>query len=80
MAVMSEESVILVDEMMLPNMRVPWQAVDLDVSLMATLAAMERSERQWVELFQEVGLRIERRFTYEEETGHSVMVVVPNDR
>lgn len=47
---------------------------------MSALAAMERSERQWRDLFEEAGLRIKEVWRYERETGDSIMVIMPMER
>jgi len=79
-AALSPDSAILVDEMVLPNTGAHKQAAHLDIALMSTLAAMERSERQWHTLFDAAGLQIKEIYTYESATRDSVMVVVPKDR
>ncbi len=45
--VMKEDSVILIDDMVLPNQGVYWRATQLDLAMMAGSAAMERVEKQW---------------------------------
>jgi hypothetical protein len=44
--------------------------------MMPALASMERSERQWEELFEKAGLRV---LGYVEEAGDSAMMVAPKD-
>lgn len=68
------------DELVLPDTGAHWQAAHMDLALMATLAAMERTERQWHALFDTAGLKIERLYAYEDSTRMSIMVVVPKDR
>ncbi|KAL9099171.1 MAG: hypothetical protein Q9187_009536, partial [Circinaria calcarea] len=46
MAAMDKDSVILIDDMILPNEKAPWRATQLDLLVMSALAAMERSEKQ----------------------------------
>lgn len=52
-----------------------WQQVQLDIAMMAGLAAMERSEREWHELLEEAGLVIRGVWRYGGELGDAVMVV-----
>jgi hypothetical protein len=47
--------------------------------MMSALASMERSERQWEELFEKAGLRVLGVWRYVEETGDSAMMVAPKD-
>lgn len=80
MAALSEDSVILVDDRLLPNTGAHRQAVHMDIVMMSALAAMERSERQWHTLFDSAGLKIKEVYTYELVTGDSIIVVVPKNR
>ena len=58
MAAMSKDSVILIDDMVLPNSNVHWQATQLDLTLMASLASVERTKAHWQGLMDRAGLRI----------------------
>ena len=51
-------------------------AAQLDITMMAALAATERTERQWRELIDSVGLRIEKIWTKVEEE-ESIIELVP---
>lgn len=53
--VMDNESVLLVDEMVLPNRVVESQRVQLDI-LMMTFTGVERTTRQWESLIDVAGL------------------------
>lgn len=44
--------------------------------MMASLAGMERSEKQWADLLDVAGLRIRNTYTYNPDLGDSVMVAV----
>jgi demethylsterigmatocystin 6-O-methyltransferase len=44
-AAMGPESVILIDEMVVPNERASWRAMQIDITMMACLASRERSGR-----------------------------------
>lgn len=54
---MSPESRIIIVDIILPNRGVPQYPAALDVNMMVT-AGMERTERQWYELLESVGLKI----------------------
>lgn len=72
---MAEESMILVDEMVLPDTGASWKQAQKDIQMMAGLAAMERSESQWKDLVRKAGLRNEDVFTYDVEMGDSIIVL-----
>lgn len=74
---MTSESVILIDEMVLPNTRANWRATQLDIAMLTCLAARERTSKQWHELVEMAGLRIEKIYQYTEEIQDSILVVVP---
>ncbi len=77
MAVMNKDSVILIDDMVLPNTGAHWQATQLDLALMTTLAAMERTERDWYSLLDKAGLKVNKVYQYTDQLNDSVIEVVP---
>ena len=76
MRAMDSESLILIDEMVLPETGVHWHAAQHDLTMMSCLAAMERTQKQWHELLGKAGLRIQKIAPYTEETRESVIVAV----
>jgi demethylsterigmatocystin 6-O-methyltransferase len=52
------ESRILIDDMVLPNEKVHWQAASIDLVMMAALASKERTDEQWRALVEAAGLQI----------------------
>ncbi|KAI9822944.1 MAG: hypothetical protein M1826_000326 [Phylliscum demangeonii] len=74
---MEKRSVILIDEMVMPNRGQHWKATQVDVTMMATLAAVERSEKQWYTLMDLAGLKIEKIYQYTDEVQDSIIVAVP---
>jgi demethylsterigmatocystin 6-O-methyltransferase len=72
----SPASIILIDEIVLANGSAHWQAVQLDITMMASLGAMERSHAQWVSLLDAAGLIVENIFSYTEEAAESLIVAV----
>lgn len=73
---MSDQSVILIDEIVLPEVGLGVQAAQLDISMMASLAGRERSRADWREIVEAAELRIDDVLTYEEDLGESVIVAV----
>ncbi|GAT29126.1 O-methyltransferase [Aspergillus luchuensis] len=72
---MGPDSRILVDEMLLPDVNASWQATLADISLMISLGGKERTKKQWTELAERVGLRIEEIHTYDLESKTSIIVL-----
>ena len=72
---MGPESVILLDEMVLPDTKVHWQSTQIDLTMMAALASRERTRTQWVELLGSVGLEIVAIHTYTPSIYESIMIV-----
>ncbi|KAL8904742.1 MAG: hypothetical protein Q9207_003073 [Kuettlingeria erythrocarpa] len=74
---MSKDSKILIDEMIAPSYRAHWRATQLDMTMMSSLAALERRETDWQSLLKAAGLRIVDIHTYTEELQDSIIVAVP---
>lgn len=74
-AAMKPESVLLVDELVLPEENVNYMAASIDMTILAAFASMERTEAQWKTLFEEVGLKMVRTYRYSPLTYESVMDV-----
>jgi hypothetical protein len=74
---MDSGSLILIDEMVLSNKGVPWQATQIDLTMMSALAAQERTIEQWYALLDRAGLKIVEIQTYEPALQDSIIVAVP---
>jgi demethylsterigmatocystin 6-O-methyltransferase len=74
---MSSESLILIDEVVLPETNVPWQVAFMDLSMMACLGGLERSKEDWESLLDRAGLRVVNLHTYDDERFHSIVATVP---
>lgn len=77
MKAMGKDSLILIDEIILPNQGTHWHATSSDINMMATVAGMERTERQWVALLGSAGLRVQQIWPYTEKLRESIIVAVP---
>ena len=73
-------SIILVDEMMLPDSNAPWQATQLDITMMSALAAIERTRKEWFELLESAGLKVVEMYTYTKSLQDTVIALVPEPR
>ena len=56
-------SKLLINENVVPNTGAHWQATSLDLIMMVDLAAKERTEQQWHQIIEPVGLRITKIWT-----------------
>ncbi|KAL8996039.1 MAG: hypothetical protein Q9169_004351 [Polycauliona sp. 2 TL-2023] len=72
---MNQESVLLIDEMVLSERGSSWRATQADLTMAVALSAMERSEDQWRTLFDEVGLSLRKVLKYREEPEDSIMIL-----
>lgn len=76
-AAMGPDSVMLVDDMVIPDRGAHWHATQVDMSMMVSLASMERTREQWYALMEQAGLKINRIYTYTECLGESILECVP---
>ncbi|KAI1178298.1 S-adenosyl-L-methionine-dependent methyltransferase [Nemania sp. FL0916] len=70
------ESQILIDEMVLPNSGVPWEASTIDLTIMASLGARERTVAEWHALLDAAGLKVLRIDTYMARRQDSIIQAV----
>lgn len=73
---LTEDSVILIDEMYLPEKGVHWQATNLDMQMMLYLCSVERTEPHWVELIGKAGLKIQQTYQYTKSLSDTVIAFV----
>jgi demethylsterigmatocystin 6-O-methyltransferase len=74
-AAMDEHSVIFIDELILSNYKSYYQAAEMDLNMMLTLAGAERTDKQWRALIDAAGLQIKEIFTYDRDVRASIIVV-----
>ena len=72
---MGPESIILLDEMVLPDTNVHWQSTQIDLTMMAALASRGRTRTQWAEFLGSVGLEIVATRTYTAFVYKCIMTV-----
>lgn len=77
MMAMGKDSRIIIDEMVLPESNVSWQATQLDLAMFCRHAAMERTQAQWQTLLDSVGLRIVKTYVYRPDVHETVLVAEP---
>jgi demethylsterigmatocystin 6-O-methyltransferase len=71
------DSRVLIDDMVLPNENVHWQAAQLDLAMMSSLASKERTDEQWHALIDAAGLQILKIVPYTAILNDSIIVAVP---
>ena len=69
-------SKILLNELVIPDIGCGIIAAQVDITMMACVAAEERSERQWQDLLGSVGLKIEKIWTDVPEAESIIEVVL----
>ncbi|KAI0421901.1 S-adenosyl-L-methionine-dependent methyltransferase [Xylaria grammica] len=72
---MGPESILLLDEMILPDTNANVDAVSMDLSMLSAFAGMERTERQWRLTIEDVGLSLIKIYAYNSVSHESVMDV-----
>lgn len=77
---MSSVSVIIIDEMILPDKNAHWRATQMDITMMASLAGLERTVRQWEALLRDAGLDLIEQKVYTEGIMDSIIVAKPEVR
>jgi demethylsterigmatocystin 6-O-methyltransferase len=76
-AALGPDSVILIDDIVIPNTGAPLQATQLDLVMMISLASLERTKQQWENLTERAGLKIKKIYTYATNIPYSVIECVP---
>lgn len=76
-AAMAPDSVVIVDEVIMPQVRASWKQCSMDLAMMTMLAAMERTKEHFAQLFKEAGLQLRDVWTYDYDYGDSFIVGVP---
>ncbi|KAI3394966.1 hypothetical protein diail_2024 [Diaporthe ilicicola] len=74
---MGPHSFIIIDDIIIPDTGAHPRTTEMDYIMMTTLAAMERTRKQWDDLLSAAGLEVINRVTYLDDTAESIQVVVP---
>lgn len=75
--VMNKDSRLLIDDIVLPNEGVHWQAAQMDLIMMASMGSKKRTQDQWQALLDASGFKILDVYTYSWPLQDSVIVAVP---
>lgn len=74
---MAGDSVVIIDDVVMPNVGATWKQASMDIAMMTMLAAMERTQEHFAQLLKEAGLKLREVIKYDEEYGDSLIVAVP---
>ena len=72
--VMSEDSSLILDEVVMPQLGLGWKQACMDLAMMTMLAAKERTEDEFERLLNGAGLTIKEIRTYDEDYGDSLII------
>lgn len=61
---MTDESTLLLDEIVVPDRDASWYITQTDLAMMVQFSATERTESQWKQLLAEAGLKVKGITTY----------------
>lgn len=67
----------MIDEVVLPDVNVPWQSAYLDITMMASFGAVERTKTEWESLIDQAGLKIVEIHQYDAHKMQAVIIAVP---
>lgn len=70
---MTKDSVILINDMILPDYKVPAFAAALDLVMLGACGSRERTMREWEDLVSGVGLVLEECIMYDPEQCHGII-------
>ncbi|KAK5165055.1 uncharacterized protein LTR77_009152 [Saxophila tyrrhenica] len=74
---MASDSVVIVDDVIMPQVGAGWKQSSMDLAMMTMLAAMERTKDHFSQLLNESGLQLRDVWTYDSDYGDSFIVAVP---
>jgi demethylsterigmatocystin 6-O-methyltransferase len=74
--VMTADSVLIIDELVIPNKGAHGHATQFDMTMMSSLSSIERTDKQWDALLKSAGFNILEKKAYA-PTGESIIAVKP---
>lgn len=72
---MATDSILLLDEWVLPESGVNSYATSMDLTMMAAFAGAERTEAQWRSILEESGLTLVEAYVYNPVSYETVMKI-----
>lgn len=77
MCLVTQDSMLLLDEMVLSERGAPTRAAQLDLAMLCCLAAAERTAAEWEALLSDAGFQIKKIWKYAEECEYCIIAAVP---
>ena len=74
---MGPESLIVIEELVLPETNMPWQVAMMDILMNASLGGVERTREDWEKLMHRAGLSIVKVHIYDDVKYNGVITAVP---
>lgn len=71
---MAVDSVLILDEVVMPQVGVSWKQASMDLAMMTMLAAKERTKAEFNALLASANLQIREIRTYDEDYGDSLII------
>lgn len=71
---MDEDSLILIDELVLPDRGAHRYETQLDLTMLAMLNAEARTETHWKQLLSEIGLEVKNIVYYEDDAREAIII------
>ena len=76
-AAMGPHSIVIIDDIVVQTGKSNWKQVNHDITMLAALSAMERTEEQWRALLGAANLKLKKIVGYDHESGDSIIVGIP---
>ena len=73
---MGPKYLLLIDEIVMPNTGADFMRVHMDIVMISSLAALERTQAQWKTLLKRVGLRCRKVYRYNPGTSDAMLEAV----
>ncbi|KAI1371719.1 S-adenosyl-L-methionine-dependent methyltransferase [Hypoxylon crocopeplum] len=74
---LTEQSVIMIDETVLPEQGARPRGAQHDIEVLMSVGAKERTKPEWEQLFNEAGLNLREVLTYDEEYDECLIIAGP---
>ena len=71
---MAKDSVVIIDDVVMPKIGATWKQASMDLAMMTMLAAVERTKDDFARLLASAGLELRDVWTYDDDYGESSYV------
>lgn len=71
---MATDSVVIIDDVVMPGVGATWKQASMDLAMMTMLAAVERTESDFTRLLANAGLRIRDIWVYDQSYGDALII------